>query len=130
MPDRFCRYCQEIVTEGHTHKQPEQYYGYKWRKVRLIKLAMNPCCEICEREGRTRAATVVHHKVKVRDDRTHIYDLEIMESLCVSCHNKLSAEGYTNSDCNFPTHLDQSSLPPRPLHKLLGVLCNQFQDCP
>jgi 5-methylcytosine-specific restriction endonuclease McrA len=61
----------------------------RWRRVRLRKLALDPLCEDCLKEGRTELATQVHHRLKRKDDPSmeSWLDIENLMSLCVSCHS-------------------------------------------
>jgi hypothetical protein len=64
-------------------------YTYKWRKLRLAKIAESPVCEICER-----AFTVdVHHVNKVSDGHPVLCELSDLRGLCHSCHSDLTAQG-------------------------------------
>jgi 5-methylcytosine-specific restriction endonuclease McrA len=64
-------------------------YTHKWRKLRLMKLANNPVCEICE----LRCATDVHHVNKVSDGHPVLCHLDDLRSLCHTCHSELTAKG-------------------------------------
>ena len=65
------------------------YRTQRWLKVRLIKLRANPLCELCEAQGRTVLAEIVHHKREVRDDVHARLDLDNLQSQCSSCHSRL-----------------------------------------
>jgi len=64
-------------------------YTHKWRKLRLMKLANNPVCEMCE----LRCATDVHHENKVSDGNDVLCHLDDLRSLCRACHAGLTAKG-------------------------------------
>jgi len=66
------------------------YASASWRKVRKIKLSINPLCERCQANGRTKAAEEVHHRNAVRDGGDP-FDIAFLESLCKSCHSRESA---------------------------------------
>ena len=57
-------------------------YNAAWRKVRAQKLLDNPLCERCEKAGRVRPATRVHHAD--RDARNNAEGN--LEALCKPCH--------------------------------------------
>jgi len=63
------------------------YKTSQWKKVRELKLSMNPICERCLKEGKYTVAKVVHHIVEIKDggSRTGLFNLE---SVCYSCHRK------------------------------------------
>lgn len=64
----------------------------RWRKTRRAKLSIYPLCERCMSEGRTRAATEVHHVVPVQDAmdctsaRSLMFDPHNLRALCHECH--------------------------------------------
>lgn len=93
--------CRRLVHSGrcekhtrHRHRidargrgtAAQRGYDSTWRKVRATKLSADPLCERCERMGRTTAATLVHHKIPVRQDPSLRLALSNLMSLCVSCH--------------------------------------------
>lgn len=67
-------------------------HSAKWSRLRYKKLSINPLCEICESEGRIRAATEVHHVVPIETEvsytgkRTLAYSINNLQSLCHDCH--------------------------------------------
>lgn len=63
------------------------YQSPAWRKLRALKLSIDPLCEDCLKQGRTTVAVEVHHveKRKLRPDLA--LSLENLASLCVPCHN-------------------------------------------
>jgi len=61
----------------------ERGYDRRWRKVRAVKLRKHPLCERCLKDGKTRAADLVHHKD--RNPKNNRWNN--LESLCVSCHD-------------------------------------------
>ena len=69
-----------------------------WRRLRMQYISRHPLCEICEAEGRTRAAQEVHHIVPISRgmDRTTMrrlaYDIKNLQSLCSECHHKVHEE--------------------------------------
>ena len=61
-------------------------YDRAWRKVRAIKLANDPLCERCLKQGRTTAATLVHH-IKPVDKYPELRLVPSNhESSCFDCH--------------------------------------------
>ncbi len=68
------------------------YCGAVWRKFRLVCLATNPLCMQCMKHGVVTVATDCHH---IKDRRTYptlALDPTNIESLCHSCHSKLTAQ--------------------------------------
>jgi 5-methylcytosine-specific restriction protein A len=67
------------------------YRQSKWRKLRAWWVQQSPLCVICESEGRTVACDVVDHKKPVKQGGD-MYDLDNLQSLCHSCHNRKTRE--------------------------------------
>lgn len=77
--------------EGLTTAQ--RGYGGKWQRARLAYLAKHPLCRMCEAQGKVTAANVVDHIVDHRGDMKLFWDSQNnWQSLCVSCHNKKTAD--------------------------------------
>lgn len=69
-----------------TNKQ-RMYDSVRWRTSRRRHLAEHPLCVICERQGRTTAATVVDHTIPHKGDPLLFWDRSIWQSLCATCHS-------------------------------------------
>lgn len=68
-------------------------YDHRWRGFRRSFLASNPLCADCEATGRVRAATEVHHTVKLRDHPDSRLDPTACRALCHDCHSVRTARG-------------------------------------
>ena len=92
-----CKYpgCGALTTGSYCEKHKGHYdrargtatqrgYSSRWRRIRAQKLAVNPLCERCEVEGKTRPATLVHHI----DRNPKNNRMENLESLCVQHHEE------------------------------------------
>jgi len=73
----------------------DSWYGRRaWNGrngIRLVKLRRNPLCEICA----TARATQVHHtdpSWKLTGDWSLFIKLALLQSLCASCHSRITAE--------------------------------------
>lgn len=65
------------------------YWTKEWRIVRKIRRQKdNNECQRCKREGRYKAADMVHHKQEVRHRPDLALTLDNTESLCNACHNR------------------------------------------
>ena len=70
----------------------------KWKELRRWKLSRNPLCERCAEEGRTTAATEVHHVRPVEDVQgrremsARMFDPHNLRSLCHDCHVRTHTE--------------------------------------
>lgn len=62
-------------------------YDRRWRKVRALVLAENPLCVMCEKLGRVTAATVVDHKIRIKERPDLRLDRDNFQPLCKSCHD-------------------------------------------
>lgn len=111
-PLRECkvRGCRKLTRKGycHTHvdgKQHEtKYYNkyirdkhstsfYKskeWKQTRqLVLMRDNYLCQSCLKQDRVVPAVMVHHIVELKQDWNKRLDLNNLESMCNSCHNKV-----------------------------------------
>ncbi len=83
------------LTAGHRYerradrKEDKAFYSSPpWRKLRALKLALDPLCEDCKARDRTTAAAHVHHKVDRKADPALALELSNLESCCIACHNR------------------------------------------
>lgn len=75
---------------GRIHNNKEFYQSPAWRKLRAVKLRLNPLCEECERLGRVTPAQMVDHITPINKGGASL-DMENLQSLCNACHNRKSA---------------------------------------
>ncbi len=92
---KYCSTHQHLQTKYNSESSrvsrgttTEQGYGTVWQKVRLNYLNKHPLCAACELRGIQRAANEVHHKIPLRQDGKN--NEENFESLCKSCHSRLT----------------------------------------
>jgi 5-methylcytosine-specific restriction enzyme A len=79
---------------NRTTRDPETekfYSSAAWQRLRLIKLAQTPLCEICQPLHFLTPATHVHHIVEITQDPELRSDLSNLQSMCKSCHSRLHA---------------------------------------
>lgn len=69
-------------------KEYRKLYTYRWQKVRLMFLAVNPLCVMCESENRYVLAQVVDHITPHRGDETLFWDQSNWQSLCKRHHDR------------------------------------------
>jgi 5-methylcytosine-specific restriction endonuclease McrA len=80
-------FCPEHLAEQRKvqdAKKPKYHRLYKtarWRKMRNVKLQMNPLCERCGT-----IAQLAHHVVPHEGDTSLFYSIDNLESLCTPCH--------------------------------------------
>ena len=65
-------------------------YSATWDRLRAMKLARDPLCEVCKDRGLITPAAMVHHKVPITQGGDPLPDLDGLESLCLSCHGMRS----------------------------------------
>lgn len=64
--------------------EQEIYRSRRWTALSKAKRQADPFCERCQRAGRITPATLVHHKVPIRDGGDP-WDWDNLESSCGSC---------------------------------------------
>ena len=112
MPRKAKRPCQvfscrkfavdgETYCEEHLKKENRNYdkfsrgyksgerYDARWNRVRKVYLSGHPLCEECLKENKITRGTIVHHIVPVSENENLKYDLENLETVCASCHQKI-----------------------------------------
>jgi len=69
-------------------KQSADFYNSPaWRRLRKMKMQQNPLCERCYKDaGRIIPATIVHHRVEVKQDWSRRLSMDNLISVCDSCH--------------------------------------------
>ena len=63
----------------------------RWQRARARYLSTHPLCVMCLAEGRTEAATVVHHVIDVADRPDLALDESNYQSLCKRHHDSITA---------------------------------------
>lgn len=75
----------------------------EWRELRAAKLAANPLCERCLKEGYYTAASCIHHITPVETGRTDeecrqlAYSWSNLQALCHRCHAEIHKEERSHS---------------------------------
>ncbi|TFI70087.1 HNH endonuclease signature motif containing protein [Carnobacterium divergens] len=65
------------------------YSTDRWKKTRLIVLKRdNYICQECLRRDLVEPGNVVHHKVEARENIELFFDLDNLETISITCHNK------------------------------------------
>lgn len=63
------------------------YASAAWMRLRDLYRAEHPLCEECSKQGRTEAASDVHHIKERRDFPDLALDYSNLQALCKPCHN-------------------------------------------
>ena len=89
-----CQSCTAIVQARAEDYRPSkrERYGSHWTALSQHYRSKHPLCEQCMVEGRTTAATEVHHKIKAKDRPDLILQWDNLMSVCRSCHEKLERD--------------------------------------
>jgi 5-methylcytosine-specific restriction protein A len=90
-PPSVCSVCQKRACTEHQRQdfRPQSNargYDATWRRVRAMKLAAQPLCEHCTKEGRVTEATEVHHRFPIATHPLLRLDMSNLESICRNCH--------------------------------------------
>jgi 5-methylcytosine-specific restriction protein A len=93
--EKYCNECMPAATREKQTKsaeyeqRPERRLmkSRRYREARELFLAEHPLCSECERQGRTRAATVLDHREPHGGDYEKFWDQSNWQSLCQSCHS-------------------------------------------
>ncbi|RMF02552.1 MAG: HNH endonuclease [Alphaproteobacteria bacterium] len=70
-------------------KHQHLYNSRTWKRLRRLRLATDPLCAYCRKQGVTRAATVVDHIKPHRGDWALFADPSNTQSLCKHCHDSI-----------------------------------------
>ncbi|WP_281225387.1 HNH endonuclease [Flavobacterium aquiphilum] len=81
---------KERVAFDRELKDDKFYNSWPWRKARKAFINKNPLCVHCEENGEVTAATVVDHKIPIKQGGEPLNESNF-QSLCEKCHNKKSA---------------------------------------
>ena len=76
--------------EGRRQSNAKFYQSTAWRKLRALKIEVQPLCEECLRRGIATPARVVDHIVPINKGGAAL-SLANLQSLCDACHNRNSA---------------------------------------
>ena len=85
--ERFCsEHAKQHIVQYEKTRETATQRGYdaQWQKIRNIKLNIDPLCECCLKAGINKAATLVHHKDRNKQNRSD----DNLESLCINCHDE------------------------------------------
>jgi len=92
---QYCDYHRREEYKKYNRFQRDEfskrfYNSREWKLLRRQKLAKDPLCEQCKREGRLTPATVVDHIVPMKEGGACL-DIKNLQSLCKRCHDSKTA---------------------------------------
>jgi 5-methylcytosine-specific restriction enzyme A len=64
------------------------YTTQRWQRLRRLKLAVNPLCELCLKQQRIVPAVAVDHVIAIKAGGDPYPALEGLTSCCTPCHNR------------------------------------------
>lgn len=67
------------------------YQSSAWQNLKKLKLATNPLCEECQRNGKLVPAKMVDHIVPIKQGGEPLA-INNLQSLCWSCHSRKSVK--------------------------------------
>ena len=83
---------QQSYDRFYRDQESKSFYNSSvWKKARQMKLNRNPCCELCQLEGRITPTAIVHHSIPIKKGTKEV-DLNFLVSLCHEHHNKVETE--------------------------------------
>jgi hypothetical protein len=88
------------------------YDTARWKRAREAQLAREPLCRRCTRDGKVKAATVVHH-VERHDGNPALFFGSPLESLCKWHHD---AEAQQTEALGYSTTIGSDGWPTDPRH--------------
>jgi len=80
------RTCTDTIAKKARHKI---YNNRRWRKIRALKFANDPLCEVCILEGRVTTTEVIHHIIPIDIDPKLAYEYSNLMAICHECHGKI-----------------------------------------
>lgn len=82
---------QQQLYDADRGTSTERGYDARWRRARASYLRLHPLCVECERQGSSRAATVVDHITPHKGDQDLFWNTMNWQPLCAEHHNAKSA---------------------------------------
>lgn len=89
---RYCQRCEARrgrTTDEERPSAAKRGYGRAWRRLRRLKLARDP---ICEMAGCEEPAVDVHHRAPVRTSGRVLVSLDELQSLCHRHHSIITRQ--------------------------------------
>lgn len=91
--ETYCnQHKKQVTKEYNTYSRNQavnrQRYGSNWQRIRKMFVARHPFCEECLKKNKYVPVQDVHHIVPLSRGGTN--DFSNLQSLCKSCHNRIS----------------------------------------
>jgi len=92
----WCDEHRPPASKRYDRKRPNAFrrgYDARWERLRQLKLKEEPLCRSCLALGIATPATQVDHIIeKPIDVPAWDYDLDELQSLCIECHSRKTAQ--------------------------------------
>ena len=86
-------YCEEHRPLNARENATVRGYDARWRAARKRYLRAHPLCLECQRNGKTRAATIIDHILPHRGNQELFWDQSNWQPLCARHHNEKTGNG-------------------------------------
>jgi 5-methylcytosine-specific restriction endonuclease McrA len=80
------------------------YQTKQWKKLRKLKLSINPVCEVC----RQAPADTVHHKERASNNMDRFFTIASLQSACKRCHDTVCQQ---EESLGYSTQLGADGFP-------------------
>ncbi|MCP4703273.1 MAG: HNH endonuclease [candidate division Zixibacteria bacterium] len=91
----YCDICAKLKKKQYhrnRNKEWQHLYGSSWQRARKSFLSQYPLCAECLKNGITKVANVVDHRIPHKGNTNLFWNVGNWNSLCYSCHNKKTAK--------------------------------------
>ena len=82
---------KERAFKGMDRTNSKIYTSRQWRNLRKLVLHRQPICVHCEKKNKFITANTIDH-IKPINQGGSVWDVDNLQALCSSCHNKKSAK--------------------------------------
>ena len=82
---------KKVYHDHQWHRAQYFYSSSQWKRLRERHITQHPLCQRCERSGRVVEGRDVDHIIEIEDGGSKT-DPDNLQTMCVSCHRKKTAE--------------------------------------
>jgi 5-methylcytosine-specific restriction protein A len=97
MTNRICAKCKKMHQTKKcwscNKRSGKRHYNAAWNSLSLRYRKINPLCQDCEKYGRVRACTEVHHIVPLAENPDGLLVWDNLVALCGFCHQYRHGKG-------------------------------------
>jgi 5-methylcytosine-specific restriction protein A len=88
----FCEEHKNMEYKPEQSKHKKLYNSSRWQDLRRYVLNKQPLCVECLKNNRITPATVVDHIKPHKGNKDLFYDINNLQSMCKSCHDRKTAK--------------------------------------